>query len=268
MKTINRQIFCIIILLAVSFFTIQAQQQEKNLKLYLNFEQLENDSVKDVTGNGYNGILKNGASVKKIGQHHVLDLGNNDGYLDFEQSVGRLIVSLKDFTISTCLYIGQEVDLSTYGNFVWAFSTQEYCTAAGGEYIAYRVNTQRYEQSTGGWEHEVVGIQTGKPAAKGKWQYIVYTQSESTGTLYVDGQVAATGKASVQPKDMTAPPVFNWLGRAPFKGDAYLKSTIYYDFKIYDKALSVNEINESMACMDFFEEINHADEEQKITFHE
>ncbi len=239
MKTIKNSTLLVI---AMMLFTFVAQAKQPKPKLHLDFKQVENAMIKDVTGNGYNGVLKNNASIRKIGKYNVLDLGASNGYLDFERRVGELVASLEDFTISTYLYIGQEADLSKHGNFVWAFSTKEDCKATTGEYVAYKVNMQRYEQSTGGWENEVVGVQTGKPAVKGKWQHIAYIQAKGVGTLYVDGEAVATDKASIQPKDMTAAPGFNWLGRAPFKPDVYLKHTLYHEFQIYDVALPLKDL--------------------------
>ncbi len=221
---------------------VHAQKTDKHLKVHLDFEFVENSSIRDVTGNKHDGILMNDAVVKSLGKYKVLDLGGDNGYLDFGKDFGTLVTSLEDFTIATCLYIGSQTDLTKHGNFVWAFSTHEFCNATMGEYVAYKVNFQRYEQSTGGWEHEVVGMETGKPAANGKWQHIAYVQSNGIGTVYVDGQVLVTGKAPIQPKDITTPTVYNWLGKAPFRSDVYLRNAMYSDFRIYDKPLMVKEI--------------------------
>jgi len=35
---------------------------------------------------------------------------------------------------------------------------------------------------------------------------------------------------------------YNWLGRSPYVGDAYLTNTLLYDFRIYRKALTEEEI--------------------------
>ena len=36
----------------------------------------------------------------------------------------------------------------------------------------------------------------------------------------------------------TAAPAYNWIGRAPFSGDNYLKQTLVTDFRLYDEAVS------------------------------
>ena len=36
----------------------------------------------------------------------------------------------------------------------------------------------------------------------------------------------------------TAAPAYNWIGRAPFSGDNYLKQTLVSDFRLYDEAVS------------------------------
>lgn len=37
-------------------------------------------------------------------------------------------------------------------------------------------------------------------------------------------------------------PSFNWMGKAPFRGDRYLAGTMISDVRIYDRALSAEEI--------------------------
>ena len=37
-------------------------------------------------------------------------------------------------------------------------------------------------------------------------------------------------------------PTFNWMGKAPFRGDKYLAGTMISDVRIYDRALSEEEI--------------------------
>jgi hypothetical protein len=36
--------------------------------------------------------------------------------------------------------------------------------------------------------------------------------------------------------------LYNWLGRSPYVGDAYLSKTLLHDFRLYRKALTEEEI--------------------------
>ena len=216
-------------------------EKDKNLMVHYTFESTGSNRVMDKTGNGHDATLQSGAAVKKIGRYDVMDLGTGDGFLDMGARIGERMAALGDYSIATYLRIDTAALMRAYGNFVWAFSTLESCGATTGEYIAYRVNQQRMEQSNGGYQHELVGIMPDRPAPKGVWHHIAYSQGGSTGTLYIDGEAVAVGDAPLQPKDLSEPTRFNWLGKPHFAGDVYLKA-MYHDFRIYDKALSREEI--------------------------
>jgi hypothetical protein len=241
MKSMEKRLVVFGLLLSLTAGQVMAK--DKSLKVHYTFEKSSSGIVKDVSGNGYDGLLQNNATVTKAGKYAVMDLGGGNGYLDMGEKAGELVATLGDFTVATYLYIDPKTNITLDGNFVFAFATQPLCTQYEGEFSAYKVKIQRYEQSTGGWSREVVGIQTGTPAVKGVWQHIVYTQSGKTGTLYIDGKVVATGDASIQPKDISKPTICNWLGRAPFPGDVFLLNTLYHDFRIYNRGLSPTEIS-------------------------
>jgi hypothetical protein len=172
---------------------------------------------------------------------------------------GKLFTSLSDFSIATYLYIYPDANVTANGNFVYAFSSDAQNTETTGQFAAYKVNVQRYEQSLAGWRNELVGVEVGKPAEKGVWLYIVYTQSEGKGTLYVNGEPVATAAAPLQPKSIAAPTLYNWLGKAPFGGDISLKA-MYNDFRIYNYALNTTEI---LDLGKYREELNAATREIK-----
>ena len=70
--------------------------------------------------------------------------------------------------------------------------------------------------------------------------------STYTGTLYIDGQVAATNNAmSLHFSDIPAT-TLNWLGRSPFTSDPYFYGSLD-DFRIYKRALSAAEITALVA---------------------
>jgi hypothetical protein len=227
-----------------AFFVLtlsSCQEKDRNLMVHYTFEGTGNNVVADMTGNGHDAVLQSGAVVKRIGKYDVMDLGGNDGFLDMGTGLGELLATLGDYSIATCLRIDTTATIRANGNFVWAFSTLEFCGATTGEYIAYRANQQRMEQSDGGYRNERVGIMPDRPAEKGVWHHVAYSQAGPVGTLYIDGEAVATGDAPLQPKDLSEPTRFNRLGRPPFENDVYLKA-MYHDFRIYDKALSQEEI--------------------------
>lgn len=233
-RVLLSRMFLLFALLAVA-----ACGADKGLVVHYDFEGGDEATVKDVAGGG-EARLMDGARLRSEGGYAVMDLGAA-GWLDMGEDVGGTIRSLGDFTVATYLYIYPDADLKAYGNFVWAFSTHEACGETTGEYSAFRVNAQRYEQSTGGYTNEIVGIQTGTPAEKGRWIHIAYTQGGGTGRLYIDGVETISGPASISPRDLTVPTRYNWLGKAPFRGDVNLKAA-YHDFRIYDRRMEVKEL--------------------------
>jgi hypothetical protein len=238
-----------LLLIAVFFSNLLTAQITDGLQLHYSFEADAGNTslVSDITDNGYNGTLLNNAILKKVKNFPVLALGNQNGYVDMGTKTGELIAALEDFSIATYLYIEPAANITGAGNFVWVFSTHSTCTQTAGKYIAYRVNQQRYAQSTGGWGNEAVGIQKGAAVAKGVWQHVVYVQSGTTGTIYVDGATLATGTASRKPKDIGEATPYNWIGRPQFSSDAYLSGARLSDFRIYNRALTASEITQLAA---------------------
>jgi hypothetical protein len=227
---------------AVFLFSSQNIFSQSSLKLQYRPVANNGAVVTDNSGNGYNATLVNSAAIRDVGTYKVIDLGAANGYVDMGANTGTLIASLQDFSVSVNIYINPATAITGAGNFVWAFSTSAACSQTSGKYLAFRVNAQRYALSTGGWGSEVVAIQRGSAATKGTWTNITYTQSGNTGTIYVDG-IATTSSTSVnyKPTNVGAT-TYNWLGRPPFSGDAYLKNTLIYDFRVYEGALTANEV--------------------------
>jgi hypothetical protein len=220
---------------------------DDSLLLHYTFEQDASGQVNDISGNGHNAVLLNGAKLKQLGEFPVADLGSANGYIDMGPATGNLIAGLEDFSIAINIFINPATNITGNGNFIWAFSTHDACNQTSGKYIAYRVNRERYALSTGGWGSERVGIETGNAAAKGSWVHVVYTQSGTTGTIYLNGVKQASGTASYKPKAIGEPTTYNWLGRPPFSGDDYLKNTLLSDFRIYNRALNTTEITDLCA---------------------
>jgi hypothetical protein len=216
-------------------------KKDPTLVVHYTFESASDGIVSDATGGGHNATLTQGATVGKFGKFDVLDLGEGDGYLDMGADMGRVIRELGEYSIATFLRVDPEARLGENGHFVWAFSTLAACGARSGEYMAYRINQQRQEQSNGGYRGELVGIMADRPAVKGVWHHVAYSQAGESGTLYIDGVAVATGDAPLQPKDMSEAPSYNWLGRPHFGGDLYLKA-LYHDFRLYNRALPPGEI--------------------------
>jgi len=230
------------LLITIAGISQQVNANDSSLKLHYNFTEIVPGIIRDITGNGNDGMLRNGAKTDKDGLNSVLFLGNRGGYLDMGEKTGTLISTLEDFTISTFLKPDKNTNISGDGNFLWVFSTDDNCTEIKGKYISYRVNRQRYAQATGGYNNEKVAVEYGQTASRGNWMHIVYTQAGRQGQLFINGKRVATGRADFKPSDIGEPTRFNWIGRPQFRADSYLSNARISDFRIYNRALNQDEI--------------------------
>lgn len=236
----SKKTFLIICLITGLQFSSFSQDLNLGLKLHYDFKN-KSGIVEDLTGNGYNGTLYNGAQLSNNGILNTLNLGTANGYLDMGTNTGNLIAGLNDFTISTYLYIDPSSTITGNGNFAWAFSTKSACTQTSGKYIAYRVNIQRYAETVTGWGSESA-FSIGTAADKGSWHHITYTQNGNNGIIYIDGINKSSGTVALKPSDIGTATTYNWLGRPQFSGDSYLKGASYADFRIYDRAITSSEV--------------------------
>lgn len=198
--------------------------------------------IKDATENEFVATLKNEARIRTIGvseQFNVLDLGNGTGYLDLGAEIGEAIYALNDFTIAGYFRIDESYgQLTSNGNFLWTFSNTPDAPTDRNGYLLGRLNNMSYEITPGYYASGNQGIYAGRAAPQGQWHHIAYTQKGSTGRLYLDGEQVATGTITnlpsiVLPKPGLKGTNYNWIGRANYPSDVYLRQTLVYGFQIY-----------------------------------
>ena len=174
----------------------------------------------------------------------ILRLRNSNGYYDLTAETGALIGELRDFTVSVRYRVAAENDLSGNGHFLFAFSALAENGAHEGPYMAMRLNEQRFETSTGGYEHEEIIMQGGKPR-RDVWHHALYRQQGHRGELFIDGKLIGRNEhMPILSEIFREAPAHCWIGRAPFRGDRYLMQTDVADFRLYDYALSDREIRQ------------------------
>lgn len=211
--------------------------------IHYDFKASKDAVVVNKVNKNMNGELKGSAKLTKEGKATVVDLGFDGGYIDMGKEIGVMMKNTKAFTVAVKYLVREEASLKGNGYFLWAFSTQELNTKTEGRYHAYKLNIQRSENSIGGWTRETL-MDVGKPSVKGKWQYAVYTQDGADGRLYINGEMVASNKEMFT-METTFPdgaPEYNWMGKAPFPGDAFLAGTLIEDVRVYKNALSDKEI--------------------------
>jgi hypothetical protein len=220
-----------------------AQCFSQKLILHYDFKKAENGLVTDRTKSHYNGSLMGSAKIESAQDGNCADLGYGNGYIDMGSNIGKKLQSIDEFTVAVKYKVDEKASLQGNGYFLWAFSTLEQNTQHEGRYHAYKLNVQRGENSIGGWANETI-LEIGKQSEKGKWLHVVYTQKGSVGTLYLNGQQVDANN-DMFTLDRTFPdeaPAFNWIGRAPFKGDAFLAGTKIADVRVYDGALTAKQV--------------------------
>lgn len=228
----------------IALACIGCSPSQDNLILRYDFRRPEGNVLMDISGNGFNATLMGSANFgvnKEVG--NVVDLGYEEGYIDMGDGIGEALKACESFTISVKFNVDEEASLKGYGYFLWAFSTLEANGATEGRYHAFRLNTQQAENSIGGYTGESFMV-VNEPASKESWQHAVYVQDGTVGKLYMNGTVVAQNDqmytmAETFPDEA---PTFNWIGKAPFRGDKYLGGTMVTDIRIYNKALSEEEI--------------------------
>jgi hypothetical protein len=228
------------------------------LKIHYNFNDVNGNTVTDVSGSGYNGTLFNEASVISMGKYKVLSLGNGSGYVDMGASAGNILPTANNYTVSVYHRVDKTASLTGNGYFLWAFSVLEANAASTGPYVAYRLNRQRFALTTGGYSNES-GIEVGAEAVKDEWHHVLYRQTGNTGELYIDGQlIALNAEVPLAVTAFTTPSLYNWIGRAPFTNDNYLRNTLVYDFRFYNQAVEDEQITEWAALVgDLNDEYNY-----------
>lgn len=188
--------------------------------------------------------LQNEATIQPLGDQLVLSLGNGEGYYDMTAEMGRLVKSLRDFSLSVYYKVDAKNPLDGYGHFVFACSALAENGPDEGPYVAFRLNEQRFEVSTGGYMHEEFIMQGGQPE-RDVWHHAVYRQQEHKGEFFIDGKLIGTNENMPYLADIfTEAPANCWLGKAPFRGDKYLTDTQVADLSIFNYALTDEEVQD------------------------
>ncbi len=187
-------------------------------------------SVSDC-GGAYTGTLEQGARLVSYGGRQVLDLGNEGGYFDFGDALGRLIGTLgSDYTISTTVFIPSTVSTDAAGNFLWCFSK-----SASTGYLMLSAKDTRFAITETDYSGEqTVTSKTALP--HGEWVTVTYMQSRGRGRIFLNSN-ATSDKISLNPETLGAT-TGNWLGRSCYDGDAPLKGARYADFVVANYAMT------------------------------
>ncbi len=231
----------------------EGTQFNNDLLVRYDFSQVNDTVVTDVAEKGFKGVLKNGAKVHTIGtttKFNVLELGDSIGYFDMGQEIGKLMYNLTDYSIGAYYRIDTAYhEIASNGNFLFSISNTNNAMTDQTGYIigslkdqSLSITPQYYTAASG---NQAVSYAT--PALQGSWHHLLYTQSGTVGTLFIDGTSVLVSDITNLP--MTALPksgrlgtFYNWIGRSNYVSDVYLRKTQVYDFRLYRKALTDMEV--------------------------
>lgn len=241
-------------------FTIVAKAgtiYNSDLLVQYDFSQVASDSiVTDVAEKHFQGVAKNDASIISMGKttkFNVLSLGDSIGYFDMGEEMGKLMYHLKDYTISAYYRIDTayySTEIAKNGNFLWNIANSKDIINDPKGYIIGKLNNHALAITPTNWSKEQF-VSADLPPLQGGWHNFTYTQSGNTGTVYIDGMPYATDTVNQLPVNTLRIPgrigtLYNWIGRSCYTGDVYLRKTLVFDFRLYKKALSEEEIQSSV----------------------
>ena len=190
------------------------------------------------TDGAYNGTLKDGARLTTFGGQPVLALGDDGGYFDLGEALGKTLGTMSTFTISTDVFIPETTDTTKNGNFIWCFAN-----SSSTGYLFYGAKGQRYAISKTDYTgEEGMSIRTTMTPKLGRW-FNVAVIMRATGRVYVNinGSGAGMAKVSLTPADLNTL-VCNYLGRSCYSGDKTLKGAMYSNFKVWNYDISSKEL--------------------------
>jgi DUF1680 family protein len=145
------------------------------------------------------------------------------------------INQLADFTIAAWVNLGSMQNWSRLFDFGQNTTVNMFLTPRAG----VTGNVPRFAITVGGsGQEQRINGTTALPT--NQWVHLAVTLSQTTGTLYVDGQPVGTNTSMTLNPTSLGNPGNRWIGRSQY-GDAFLDATID-EFHIFDRALSQQEL--------------------------
>jgi hypothetical protein len=139
-----------------------------------------------------------------------------------------------DFTISAWVNPAKNSTWSRLFDFGTGASNYMFLTVNRGTGLRFAITT-----GGAGAEQQISSTTT---LPLNTWSLVTVTVSGTTGTLYVNGQVAGTNtNLTLRPSNLGAT-TQNWIGRSQYSGDPYLAASVD-DFNVYGRALTAAEVS-------------------------
>ncbi len=218
-------------------------RETQDLRLFYDFEDVEDGMVPDLAGGGYTGKLCGNVEIGEAmtGSGAVLP-GDSGSYLEIPKEA---LLDCEEMTLSMWVKLDQAADWTTL--FSVGSETTNYVVMAGaGSPGGVPCGVTTAIMADGGAEYRIKA-----PAEKkvpvGKWVQIVYTQAYGKAHIYLDGELVAQEEdMPVSFEDVIAAGADQIrLGAANAWPDPAVKGTVE-EVKIYGQALTQEEILDSI----------------------
>ncbi|WP_308991145.1 glycosyl hydrolase [Mariniflexile litorale] len=199
---------------------------------YYDFEENTGTVAHDQWGN-YIGALASSASWTSSGNIGTAASfnGTSSSYIHLRDGI---VEELNDFTISAWVKINNVANNSRIFDF--GFNTGSWMA-----FVPYTNNRMKYKITYGGASSELIADYI---LPTSEWVHIVLVQEGDTGKIYADGSEIASGPVTLKPSGM-GKTTANYLIKSQWSSDPYLNAAMD-EFRIYNRALSVSEINTMM----------------------
>lgn len=197
--------------------------------IWYKFDAQSGTKVLDSSGNKMDGTLKGGATWIKGRSGNAVNLNGHGQYIYLPEGI---INGLNDFTISQWVKINSVNTWSRIFDFGSGTRVNMFLASSSGSTIRYAITKDRSftEQQ----------INSTKNLPLKAWTHLVITQSDTLGTIYVDGvEVGKNTLLTLNPSSLTNV-ANNYIGKSQYD-DPYLDGQID-NFRIYNYALSPSEI--------------------------
>ncbi|WP_055523943.1 LamG-like jellyroll fold domain-containing protein [Streptomyces graminilatus] len=192
------------------------------------FNESSGTTASDVSGNGWTGTLTGGATFVAGTKGNAVDLSGSSQYASLPTG---LISSAKAITVTAWVNLDSVTTWARIFDFGSGTTQNMFLMAKNGTNGFIRAGVRN------GSEQDVDGT-AALPA--GGWHHVAVTLDGTTGTIYVDGAKAASGRITIKPSDLGAD-TKNYLGRSQYSTDPYLDGKID-EFRIYNRALTAAEV--------------------------
>jgi fibronectin type 3 domain-containing protein len=206
-------------------------------RAHLRLDETSGTAATDSSGNGWNGTVVGGATWVAGKINNAVQLSGTANYVAMP---GGVVAGMTACTLSAWVKPGA---LSANSR-VFDFSTSTTPGATTGAYMFLSpqdgAGKLRFAITTAGYSNEKA-IAASTALTAGVWTHVAVVLTGSTGTLYVNGTIAATNNAmSLNPSSLGTT-TNNYLGKSAYSGDPSFNGAID-EFQIFPRALSATEV--------------------------